>query len=118
MARRSRAAWSNGRQPGRITRAGRARGRWQEATDVVADRFRLVRRRYAARERKRSSITARCGSGRLTVYAGDEGEQLRGATRPARTARKDLASYADPQPAPFSFNLAFGAAGAAAALAA
>ena len=75
--------------------------------DVVADRFRL---QGADTQRVMEAIETalKRGSGRLTVYAGDEGEQVWKYSTGLHCPESDL-RYADPQPALFSFNSAFGA---------
>jgi excinuclease ABC subunit A len=75
--------------------------------DVVADRFRL---QGADTQRVMEAIETalKRGTGRLNVYAGDAGEQLWKYSTGLHCPESDL-RYADPQPALFSFNSAFGA---------
>jgi len=74
--------------------------------DVVADRFRL-----ANTERVRAleavELALKRGSGRLNVYVGDDGTQWRYST--GLHCPESDRRYADPQPAMFSFNSAYGA---------
>ncbi|MCP5287457.1 MAG: excinuclease ABC subunit UvrA [Burkholderiaceae bacterium] len=74
--------------------------------DVVADRFRLG---SAERVRVMEAIelALKRGGGRLTVFAGDEGQVWKYSTG-LHCPESDL-RYADPQPALFSFNSAYGA---------
>ena len=74
--------------------------------DVVADRLRIA---GAEKVRVMEAIETalKRGSGRLKVFAGDGGEQWRWSTG-LHCPESDL-RYADPQPALFSFNSAFGA---------
>ncbi|PZP28351.1 MAG: excinuclease ABC subunit A [Roseateles depolymerans] len=75
--------------------------------DVVADRFRF---QGADRQRVMEAIELglKRGQGRLTVFAGAEGEQVWKFSTGLHCPESDL-RYADPQPALFSFNSAFGA---------
>ncbi|MFO1327435.1 MAG: excinuclease ABC subunit UvrA [Rubrivivax sp.] len=74
--------------------------------DVVADRFRI-----AGTERVRVmeaiETALRRGGGRLNVFAGDEAQPWRWST--GLHCPESDRRYADPQPALFSFNSAFGA---------
>ncbi len=74
--------------------------------DVVADRF-----RFAGTERVRVmeaiELALRRGGGRLTVHAGDEAVPWKYSTG-LHCPESDI-RYADPQPAMFSFNSAYGA---------
>ncbi len=74
--------------------------------DVVADRF-----RFAGAEKVRVmeaiELALKRGSGRLNVHVGDDGTQWRYSTG-LHCPESDL-RYADPQPALFSFNSAWGA---------
>ncbi|MFT3819182.1 MAG: excinuclease ABC subunit UvrA [Rubrivivax sp.] len=74
--------------------------------DVVADRFRIS---GAEKVRVMEAIETalKRGGGRLNVFVGDAGEQWRWSTG-LHCPESDL-RYADPQPALFSFNSAFGA---------
>ncbi|MFT7721496.1 MAG: excinuclease ABC subunit UvrA [Roseateles sp.] len=75
--------------------------------DVVADRFRI---QGADRQRAMEAIelALKRGGGRLSVHAGDAGETLWRFSTGLHCPESDL-RYADPQPALFSFNSAFGA---------
>ena len=74
--------------------------------DVVADRF-----RFAGTEKVRVmeaiELALRRGGGRLTVHAGEEGTPWKYSTG-LHCPESDI-RYADPQPAMFSFNSAYGA---------
>ncbi len=75
--------------------------------DVVADRFRI---QGADRQRAMEAIELglKRGGGRLTVHADDAGETVWRFSTGLHCPDSDL-RYADPQPALFSFNSAFGA---------
>ncbi len=74
--------------------------------DVVADRFRI-----AGTEKVRAmeaiELAVKRGGGRLTVHVGDDGTVWRWST--GLHCPESNQRYADPQPALFSFNSAFGA---------
>ena len=74
--------------------------------DVVADRF-----RFAGTEKVRVmeaiELALKRGGGRLTVYAGEEAQPWKYSTG-LHCPESDI-RYADPQPALFSFNSAYGA---------
>ena len=78
----------------------------RKVLDVVADRFRM-----AGTERVRAmeaiELALKRGSGRLDVYVGDDGTQWRYST--GLHCPESDRRYADPQPAMFSFNSAYGA---------
>jgi excinuclease ABC subunit A len=74
--------------------------------DVVADRFRIGgTEKVRAMEAIETALKR--GSGRLTVYVGEDATPWRWSTG-LHCPESDL-RYADPQPALFSFNSAFGA---------
>ena len=73
---------------------------------VVADRFRLANAEKV-RVMEAIELALKRGSGRLTVHAGDDGTTWRYSTG-LHCPESDV-RYADPQPALFSFNSAFGA---------
>jgi len=75
--------------------------------DVVADRFRI---QGADKQRAMEAIelALKRGGGRLAVHVGDAGETLWRFSTGLHCPESDL-RYADPQPALFSFNSAFGA---------
>ena len=73
---------------------------------VVADRFRLANTEKV-RVMEAIELSLKRGSGRLTVHAGDDGTTWRYSTG-LHCPESDV-RYADPQPALFSFNSAFGA---------
>ncbi|MFG6459943.1 excinuclease ABC subunit UvrA [Roseateles sp. DXS20W] len=79
----------------------------KKVLDVVADRFRIL---GADKQRAMEAIelSLKRGSGRLSVYVGDEGATLWRFSTGLHCPESDL-RYADPQPALFSFNSAFGA---------
>ncbi len=79
----------------------------KKVLDVVADRFRIV---GADRQRAMEAIelSLKRGAGRLNVYVGDAGETLWRFSTGLHCPESDI-RYADPQPALFSFNSAFGA---------
>jgi len=79
----------------------------KKVLDVVADRFRIL---GADRQRAMEAIelSLKRGSGRLSVYVGDEGATLWRFSTGLHCPESDI-RYADPQPALFSFNSAFGA---------
>ncbi len=76
--------------------------------DVVIDRFRA-----AGTEKVRVveaiELALKRGSGRINVYAGDEGAQQLWRWSTGLHCPESELRYADPQPALFSFNSAFGA---------
>jgi excinuclease ABC subunit A len=74
--------------------------------DVVADRLRLGQAEKV-RVMEAIELALKRGSGRLNVYAGDETQAWRYSTG-LHCPDSDI-RYADPQPALFSFNSAFGA---------
>ncbi|MDP1534934.1 MAG: excinuclease ABC subunit A, partial [Rubrivivax sp.] len=74
--------------------------------DVVADRLRLAGAEKV-RVMEAIELALKRGGGRLNVYVGDAGEQWRFSTG-LHCPESDL-RYADPQPAMFSFNSAYGA---------
>jgi excinuclease ABC subunit A len=78
----------------------------RKVLDVVADRLRLG---GAERGRVMEAIelAIKRGGGRLTVYVGDNGEQWKYST--GLHCPESDRRYADPQPAMFSFNSAYGA---------
>ena len=79
----------------------------KKVLDVVADRFRI---QGADKQRAMEAIelSLKRGSGRLNVYVGDEGSTLWRFSTGLHCPESDI-RYADPQPALFSFNSAFGA---------
>ena len=78
----------------------------KKTLDVVADRFRIAgTEKVRAMEAIETALKR--GSGRLTVFAGDEATPWRWSTG-LHCPDSDL-RYADPQPPLFSFNSAFGA---------
>ncbi|MFG6441757.1 excinuclease ABC subunit UvrA [Roseateles sp. LKC17W] len=79
----------------------------KKVLDVVADRFRIL---GAGKQRAMEAIelSLKRGSGRLSVYVGDEGATLWRFSTGLHCPESDI-RYADPQPALFSFNSAFGA---------
>jgi excinuclease ABC subunit A len=79
----------------------------KKVLDVVADRFRI---QGADKQRAMEAIelSLKRGSGRLAVYVGDEGATLWRFSTGLHCPESDI-RYADPQPALFSFNSAFGA---------
>ena len=79
----------------------------KKVLDVVADRFRI---QGADKQRAMEAIelSLKRGSGRLAVYVGDQGETLWRFSTGLHCPESDI-RYADPQPALFSFNSAFGA---------
>jgi len=79
----------------------------KKVLDVVADRFRI---QGADKQRAMEAIelSLKRGAGRLSVYVGDEGETLWRFSTGLHCPESDI-RYADPQPALFSFNSAFGA---------
>jgi excinuclease ABC subunit A len=74
--------------------------------DVVADRFRLAHTEKV-RVIEAIELALKRGSGRLNVFAGEDGVQWRYST--GLHCPESNLRYADPQPALFSFNSAFGA---------
>ena len=79
----------------------------KKVLDVVADRFRI---QGADKQRAMEAIELglKRGMGRLTVYAGNDGETVWKFSTGLHCPESDI-RYADPQPALFSFNSAFGA---------
>jgi excinuclease ABC subunit A len=79
----------------------------KKVLDVVADRLRI---QGADRQRVMEAIELglKRGVGRLTVYVGNEGEKQWKFSTGLHCPESDI-RYADPQPALFSFNSAFGA---------
>ncbi len=75
--------------------------------DVVADRFRIL---GADKQRAMEAIELclKRGAGRVNVYVGDAGATLWRFSTGLHCPDSDI-RYADPQPALFSFNSAFGA---------
>ena len=78
----------------------------RKVLDVVADRLRLSSAEQV-RVLEAIELALRRGSGRLSVHAGDDGTPWRYSTG-LHCPESDL-RYADPQPAMFSFNSAYGA---------
>jgi len=78
----------------------------RKVLDVVADRFRLANTEKV-RVMEAVELALKRGSGRLNVYAGDEAAPWRYSTG-LHCPESDI-RYADPQPAMFSFNSAYGA---------
>jgi excinuclease ABC subunit A len=78
----------------------------RKVLDVVADRLRLAGAEKV-RVMEAIELALRRGSGRLNVYAGDDATLWRYSTG-LHCPESDL-RYADPQPAMFSFNSAYGA---------
>jgi excinuclease ABC subunit A len=74
--------------------------------DVVADRFRLAGTE-PVRVMEAIELALKRGGGRLTVFAGDAAEPWRYSTG-LHCPESDI-RYAEPQPALFSFNSAYGA---------
>ncbi|MFO0443971.1 MAG: excinuclease ABC subunit A, partial [Betaproteobacteria bacterium] len=74
--------------------------------DVVADRFRLAGTE-TIRVMEAIELALKRGGGRLTVFAGDAAEPWRYSTG-LHCPESDI-RYAEPQPALFSFNSAYGA---------
>jgi excinuclease ABC subunit A len=80
----------------------------RKVLDVVIDRFRAANTEKV-RIVEAIELALKRGSGRVNVYAGDEGAQeLWRWSTGLHCPESDL-RYADPQPALFSFNSAFGA---------
>jgi excinuclease ABC subunit A len=80
----------------------------RKVLDVVIDRFRAAHTEKV-RIVEAIELALKRGSGRVNVYAGDEGAQeLWRWSTGLHCPESDL-RYADPQPALFSFNSAFGA---------
>lgn len=79
----------------------------KKVLDVVADRFRI---QGADRQRAMEAIELclKRGGGRVNVHVGDDGATLWRFSTGLHCPESDL-RYADPQPALFSFNSAFGA---------
>jgi excinuclease ABC subunit A len=78
----------------------------RKVLDVVADRFRFANTEKV-RVMEAIELALKRGSGRLNVYVGDDGTQWRYSTG-LHCPESDI-RYADPQPAMFSFNSAYGA---------
>ncbi len=82
----------------------------RKVLDVVADRLRLGSGDKAAergRVMEAIELAIKRGGGRLTVYVGDRDEQWKYST--GLHCPESDRRYADPQPAMFSFNSAYGA---------
>jgi excinuclease ABC subunit A len=80
----------------------------RKVLDVIIDRFRAANTEKV-RIVEAIELALKRGSGRVNVYAGDEGSQeLWRWSTGLHCPESDL-RYADPQPALFSFNSAFGA---------
>jgi excinuclease ABC subunit A len=80
----------------------------RKVLDVIIDRFRAANTEKV-RIVEAIELALKRGSGRINVYAGDEGSQeLWRWSTGLHCPESDL-RYADPQPALFSFNSAFGA---------
>ncbi|MFT7775402.1 excinuclease ABC subunit UvrA [Roseateles sp.] len=79
----------------------------KKVLDVVADRFRIL---GADKQRVMEAIELclKRGGGRVNVHVGDDGGTLWRFSTGLHCPESDL-RYADPQPALFSFNSAFGA---------
>ena len=79
----------------------------KKVLDVVADRFRI---QGADRQRAMEAIelSLKRGAGRVNVHVGDAGATLWRFSTGLHCPESDI-RYADPQPALFSFNSAFGA---------
>ncbi|MBV8036438.1 excinuclease ABC subunit UvrA [Roseateles sp.] len=79
----------------------------KKVLDVVADRFRI---QGADRQRAMEAIELglKRGGGRVNVHVGDDGATLWRFSTGLHCPESDI-RYADPQPALFSFNSAFGA---------
>ena len=79
----------------------------KKVLDVVADRFRI---QGADKQRAMEAIELclKRGAGRVNVHVGDDGATLWRFSTGLHCPESDL-RYADPQPALFSFNSAFGA---------
>ena len=79
----------------------------KKVLDVVADRFRIG---GADRQRAMEAVELclKRGTGRVNVHVGDDGATLWRFSTGLHCPESDL-RYADPQPALFSFNSAFGA---------
>jgi excinuclease ABC subunit A len=75
--------------------------------DVVADRFRLGNTERV-RALEAVELALKRGSGRLNVFVGDDGAQQWRYSTGLHCPESDR-RYADPQPAMFSFNSAYGA---------
>jgi excinuclease ABC subunit A len=78
----------------------------RKVLDVVADRFRLAGTE-TVRVMEAIELALKRGGGRLTVFAGDAAEPWRYSTG-LHCPESDI-RYAEPQPALFSFNSAYGA---------
>ncbi|HEY1131190.1 MAG TPA: excinuclease ABC subunit UvrA, partial [Roseateles sp.] len=79
----------------------------KKVLDVVADRFRIL---GADKQRAMEAIelSLKRGGGRVNVHVGDDGATLWRFSTGLHCPESDI-RYADPQPALFSFNSAFGA---------
>ncbi len=79
----------------------------KKVLDVVADRFRIL---GAEKQRAMEAIELclKRGMGRVNVHVGDDGATLWRFSTGLHCPESDI-RYADPQPALFSFNSAFGA---------
>jgi excinuclease ABC subunit A len=78
----------------------------RKVLDVVADRFRLGGTEKV-RVMEAIELSLKRGGGRLTVYAGEEAQPWRYST--GLHCPESNLRYAEPQPAMFSFNSAYGA---------
>jgi len=78
----------------------------RKVLDVVADRFRIAGTEQV-RVLEAIELALKRGGGRLTVFAGDTAEPWKYSTG-LHCPESDI-RYADPQPALFSFNSAYGA---------
>jgi excinuclease ABC subunit A len=80
----------------------------RKVLDVVIDRFRAANTEKV-RIVEAIELALKRGSGRINVYAGDEGSQELWRWSTGLHCPESDQRYADPQPALFSFNSAFGA---------
>jgi excinuclease ABC subunit A len=80
----------------------------RKVLDVVIDRFRAANAEKV-RVVEAIELAIKRGSGRVNVYAGDEGAQELWRWSTGLHCPESDQRYADPQPALFSFNSAFGA---------
>jgi excinuclease ABC subunit A len=80
----------------------------RKVLDVVIDRFRATNAEKV-RIVEAIELALKRGSGRVNVYAGDEGAQELWRWSTGLHCPESDQRYADPQPALFSFNSAFGA---------
>ncbi len=78
----------------------------RKVLDVVADRFRIAGTEQV-RVLEAIELALKRGGGRLTVFAGDAAEPWKYST--GLHCPESAIRYADPQPALFSFNSAYGA---------